>query len=38
MKRIADPSEIAAAIVYLVADATFSTGVTLSADGCQSVA
>ena len=29
-QRIANPSEIAAAIVYLLADATFNTGVTLS--------
>lgn len=36
MKRISHPSEIAAAIVYLLADATFSTGITLSADGGQS--
>jgi NAD(P)-dependent dehydrogenase (short-subunit alcohol dehydrogenase family) len=36
MKRISEPDEIAAAIVYLLADATFSTGITLSADGGQS--
>ncbi|HKR98764.1 MAG TPA: hypothetical protein VJU79_04540 [Candidatus Dormibacteraeota bacterium] len=29
LKRIADPSQIVAAILYRVADATFSTGVTL---------
>lgn len=38
MKRIADPSNVAAAIFYLLADATFSAGVILSADDCQSVA
>jgi NAD(P)-dependent dehydrogenase (short-subunit alcohol dehydrogenase family) len=36
MKRLADPIEIARAIVYLLADATFSTGIVLSADGGQS--
>lgn len=38
MKRVSDPAEIAAGIVYLLADATFSTGITLSADGGQSAA
>jgi len=33
MKRIADPIEIARAIVYLLVDATFTTGTVLSADG-----
>ncbi|MET7486797.1 glucose 1-dehydrogenase [Streptomyces sp. NPDC005538] len=35
MKRIAESEEIAAAIVYLLADATFTTGSVLSADGGQ---
>ena len=35
MKRIADPEEIAAAILYLLADATFTTASVLSADGGQ---
>lgn len=35
MKRIADPDEITAAIIYLLADATFTTGSVLSADGGQ---
>jgi A-factor type gamma-butyrolactone 1'-reductase (1S-forming) len=38
MKRVSEPAEIAAAIVYLLADATFSTAITLSADGGQSAA
>jgi NAD(P)-dependent dehydrogenase (short-subunit alcohol dehydrogenase family) len=38
IKRIADASEIAVAIIYLLADASLSTGVMLSADGGQSVA
>lgn len=38
MKRISEPEEIAASIVYLLADATFTTGLTLAADGGQSVA
>jgi len=33
MKRIREPSEIAGAIIYLLADATFSTGITLLANG-----
>ena len=37
MKRIADPAEIARGIVYLLADATFTTGIALPADGGQSV-
>lgn len=37
MKRISEPREIAKSIVYLLADATFTTGFTLSADGGQSV-
>jgi NAD(P)-dependent dehydrogenase (short-subunit alcohol dehydrogenase family) len=38
MKRVSEPDEIAAAIVYLLADATFSTAITLAADGGQSAA
>jgi NAD(P)-dependent dehydrogenase (short-subunit alcohol dehydrogenase family) len=38
MKRVSEPAEIAAGIVYLLADATFSTAITLSADGGQSAA
>jgi A-factor type gamma-butyrolactone 1'-reductase (1S-forming) len=38
MKRVSEPDEIAAALVYLLADATFSTAITLSADGGQSAA
>ena len=38
MKRVSDPGEIAAAIIFLLADATFSTGTVLSADGGQSAA
>ena len=37
MRRISDPDEIAAAVVYLLVDATYSTGITLAADGGQSV-
>ena len=37
MKRLADPLEIARGIVYLLADATFTTGITMPADGGQSV-
>jgi NAD(P)-dependent dehydrogenase (short-subunit alcohol dehydrogenase family) len=37
MKRTADPAEIARGIVYLLADATFTTGIALPADGSQSV-
>lgn len=33
MKRLADPMEIARGIVYLLVDATFSTGTVLVADG-----
>ncbi len=36
MKRLADPLEIARGIVYLLADATFTTGTVLAADGGQS--
>ncbi len=36
MKRLAEPIEIARGIIYLLADATFSTGIVLSADGGQS--
>ena len=35
MERISEPEEIAAAIVYLLADATFTTASVLSADGGQ---
>ena len=35
MKRLADPVEIARGIVYLLVDATFTTGATLPADGGQ---
>jgi NAD(P)-dependent dehydrogenase (short-subunit alcohol dehydrogenase family) len=38
MKRVSEPAEIAVGIVYLLADATFSTAITLSADGGQSAA
>jgi len=37
MKRICEPIEIARGIVYLLADATFTTGIALPADGGQSV-
>ena len=37
MKRISDPLEVARGIIYLLVDATYSTGITLSADGGQSV-
>ena len=37
MKRICEPVEIARGIVYLLADATFTTGIALPADGGQSV-
>ena len=37
MKRIREPVEIARGIVYLLADATFTTGIALPADGGQSV-
>ena len=37
MKRISEPNEIARGIVFLLADATYSTGIVLPADGGQSV-
>jgi A-factor type gamma-butyrolactone 1'-reductase (1S-forming) len=37
MSRLADPAEIATAIIFLLVDATYSTGITLAADGGQSV-
>ena len=37
MKRISDPVEQARAIVYLLVDATYSTGIVLATDGGQSV-
>jgi NAD(P)-dependent dehydrogenase (short-subunit alcohol dehydrogenase family) len=37
MKRIADPIEIARSVVYLLADATYATGIVLPADGAFSV-
>lgn len=37
MKRISEPFEIARSVTYLLADATFSTGVALPADGGFSV-
>ena len=37
LKRVSDPLEQARAIVFLLADATFSTGIVLSTDGGQSV-
>ena len=37
MKRVSDPLEQTRAIVFLLADATFSTGIVLSTDGGQSV-
>lgn len=36
MKRISEPIEIARAIVFLLADATYSTGTVFAADGGQS--
>jgi A-factor type gamma-butyrolactone 1'-reductase (1S-forming) len=36
MKRISEPVEIARAIVFLLADATYTTGTVLAADGGQS--
>jgi len=36
VKRISEPIEIARAIVFLLADATYSTGTVLAADGGQS--
>jgi NAD(P)-dependent dehydrogenase (short-subunit alcohol dehydrogenase family) len=36
MKRISEPIEIARAIVFLLADATYTTGTVLAADGGQS--
>ena len=38
MRRISEPQEIARSIIYLLADATYTVGLTLSADGGQSVA
>ncbi|HXP53589.1 MAG TPA: glucose 1-dehydrogenase [Streptosporangiaceae bacterium] len=35
MKRVAEPGEIAAAIVFLLTDATFCTGTVLACDGGQ---
>ncbi|CAN5335768.1 SDR family oxidoreductase [soil metagenome] len=37
MKRISEPREVAVSIVYLLADATSTTGFTLSTDGGQSI-
>ena len=37
MKRISDPVEQARAIVYLLVDATYSTGIVLATDGGTSV-
>ena len=37
MKRISDPVEQARAILYLLVDATYSTGIVLATDGGQSV-
>ena len=37
LQRISDPVEVARGIVYLLVDATYSTGITLCADGGQSV-
>ena len=37
MKRISDPIEQARAILYLLVDATYSTGIVLATDGGQSV-
>ena len=36
VKRISEPVEIARAVVFLLADATYSTGTVLAADGGQS--
>ena len=33
LKRLATPEEVAAAILYLVADAPYATGMTLELDG-----
>jgi NAD(P)-dependent dehydrogenase (short-subunit alcohol dehydrogenase family) len=38
MQRISEPIEIATSIVYLLADATYTVGLTLAADGGQSIA
>ena len=38
MQRIIEPVEIARAIAHLPAGATYTTGLTLAADGDQSVA
>lgn len=37
MKRIGDPFEVARSIIFLLADATYATGIVLPADGGQSV-
>jgi NAD(P)-dependent dehydrogenase (short-subunit alcohol dehydrogenase family) len=37
MKRISRPEEIARTILYLLVDATFTTGAVIPADGGQSV-
>jgi NAD(P)-dependent dehydrogenase (short-subunit alcohol dehydrogenase family) len=36
MKRISEPVEIARSVIYLLADATFTTGAVLAADGGSS--
>jgi NAD(P)-dependent dehydrogenase (short-subunit alcohol dehydrogenase family) len=36
MKRISEPVEIARSVIYLLANATFTTGVALPADGGSS--
>jgi NAD(P)-dependent dehydrogenase (short-subunit alcohol dehydrogenase family) len=38
MKRISEPVEIARSVIYLLANATFTTGVALPVDGGFSVA
>jgi NAD(P)-dependent dehydrogenase (short-subunit alcohol dehydrogenase family) len=38
MQRVSEPIEIAKSIVYLLVDATYTTGLTLPADGGQSIA
>jgi NAD(P)-dependent dehydrogenase (short-subunit alcohol dehydrogenase family) len=37
MRRVADPIEIARSVIYLLADATYATGIVLPADGAVSV-
>jgi NAD(P)-dependent dehydrogenase (short-subunit alcohol dehydrogenase family) len=37
MRRFAHPNEIARSIVYLLADATFTTGSTQLVEGSQSI-